>query len=60
MTDIDLDKNEHLRAAAPMLYQALVVIRDNDEERRESNLSAMPDAVRKMIDFAIAKAEGKS
>ena len=46
-----------LIAAAPMMYEALVMVRDADEDCRRDGLPTIPPAARAFIDAAIAKAE---
>ena len=51
--------NARLIAAAPDLYQALVMVRDADNDCRKDGLNTIPDVPRAVIDAAIAKAEGQ-
>jgi hypothetical protein len=45
--------------AAPDLLEALVMVRDADEDCKRDGLPTIPSAARAKIDAAIAKAEGK-
>jgi len=45
-------------AAAPELYEALVMVRDADNDCRADGLPTIPPMARSKIDRAIAKAEG--
>ena len=47
-----------LIAAAPELLEALVMVRDADEDCKRDGLPTIPPAARAKIDAAIAKAEG--
>lgn len=47
-----------LIAAAPDMLEALVMIRDADEDCRKDGLPTLPPLARFKIDRAIAKAEG--
>lgn len=71
-SDLDLDyygghliaesiapKNAPLISAAPDLYEALVMVRDADEDCKRDGLPTIPGPARSKIDQALAKAEGK-
>ncbi len=51
--------NMHLICAAPDLLEALIMIRDADEDCKRDGLPTIPAVARAKIDAAIAKAEGK-
>ncbi|MEP0323262.1 hypothetical protein [Bauldia litoralis] len=51
------DANARLIAAAPDLYEALVMVRDADEDCRKDGFQTIPPIARAKIDRAIAKAE---
>ena len=48
--------NAHLIAAAPDLLEALVMVRDADEDCKRDGLQTIPSMARHRIDAAIAKA----
>lgn len=48
-----------VRAAAPELLAALVMVRDADDDCRRDGLPTIPLSARARIDAAIAKAEGR-
>ena len=50
--------NARLIAAAPDLLEALVMVRDADEDCKRDGLPTIPPAARAKIDAAIAKATG--
>ena len=52
------DADANLIAAAPDLLEALVMVRDADEDCKRDGLPTIPPAARAKIDAAIAKAEG--
>ncbi len=52
--------NMHLICAAPDLLEALIMMRDADDDCARDGLARIPAAARAKIDAAIAKAEGKS
>ena len=55
--EIQRDKaNAHLIAAAPDLLEALVMVRDADDDSGKDGLPRIPGAARSKIDRAIAKA----
>lgn len=59
----DQDQNficGHIQTFADGLYQALVMVRDADNDCRADGLKTIPAAARARIDKAIAKAEGES
>ena len=47
-----------LIAAAPDMLEALIMVRDADEDCRKDGLPTLPPLARFKIDRAIAKAEG--
>lgn len=51
--------NAQLIAAAPELAEALVMVRDADEDCKRDGFPTIPSASRTAIDAAIAKAEGR-
>lgn len=51
--------NTRLIAAAPDLLEALVMVRDADDDCRRDGLPTIPYAARKKIDAAIQKARGE-
>ena len=54
------EANARLIAAAPDLLEALVMVRDADDDvRRAGLIGKIPQAARARIDAAIAKAEGR-
>lgn len=55
----ELVANAHLMGAAPELYEALVMMRDADDDCRHDGLQTIPQPARARIDAAIAKAEGR-
>jgi len=59
-TDEENEANAQLISAAPDLLEALIMVRDADNDCRADGLEAMPPAPRHRIDKAIAKAEGKA
>ena len=54
--DVNHVANAHLIAAAPELLEALVMIRDADDDSGKDGLRRIPGAARSKIDRAIAKA----
>lgn len=50
------EANAHLIAAAPDLLEALVMVRDADDDSGKDGLPRIPGAARSKIDRAIAKA----
>lgn len=48
--------NAHLIAAAPELLHALTMVRDADNDCKADGLPTIPEAARRTIDSAIAKA----
>jgi hypothetical protein len=56
--DADVAKaNARLIAAAPTMYEALVMVRDADEDCKCDGLPTIPSSARAKINAAIAKAE---
>lgn len=53
-----LADNLRLLSAAPDLYEALVMVRDADDDCHRDGLRTIPPPARARIDAAIAKAEG--
>lgn len=51
--------NAVLCAAAPEMLEALIMVRDADEDCKADGLPSIPPAARAKIDTAIAKAEGR-
>lgn len=56
----ECDANAHLIAAAPELLEALIMVRDADDDCRRDGLPTIPRAARAKIDAAINKATGES
>ncbi len=54
------ESNAHLIAASPEMFQALLMVRDADEDCIKDGVPGMPELARKRLDAAIAKAEGRS
>ena len=54
------EANARLIAAAPALLEALVMVRDADDDCARDGLPTIPPAARARIDAAIAKAEDQS
>lgn len=52
-------REAQLMRAARDLYEALVMIRDADDDCRRDGLITIPPSARARIDAAIAKAEGR-
>lgn len=55
----DVRADSYLIAAAPDLLEALVMVRDADNDCRRDGLPTMPSSARAFIDAAIARVEGK-
>lgn len=56
----DAEVNARLIAAAPDLLEALVMVRDADNDCHSDGLDTIPPMARAKIDAAIARAEGRS
>jgi hypothetical protein len=56
-SDYPLVENARLIAAAPDLLEALIMVRDADDDCRKDGFREMPPPARARIDAAIAKAE---
>lgn len=52
-------QNVGLIASAPELLEALIMIRDADEDARKDGLPTIPPIARAKVDAAIAKAKGR-
>ncbi len=59
-SESDRIANAQLMAASPDLYEAVVMIRDADDDCERDGLPRIPLGARKKIDAAIARAEGRS
>jgi hypothetical protein len=58
-TETEQDKADiALICAAPELYEALVMVRDADNDCHKDGLQTIPPMARQKIDDAISKAEG--
>jgi hypothetical protein len=53
-------QSDRMSAAATELYEALVMVRDADDDCHSDGLQTIPRIARAKIDAAIAKAEGKA
>jgi hypothetical protein len=51
--------DQALLSAAPDLFEALVMVRDADNDCRRDGLTTIPVPAREFIDRALAKAEGR-
>jgi hypothetical protein len=57
-TRAEEEANARLIAAAPDLLEALIMVRDADEDCRRDGLPTIPPMARNKIDQALAKVEG--
>jgi hypothetical protein len=57
--ELTREANARLIAAAPELLEALVMVRDADDDCRADGLPTIPPMARAKIDRVIAKAEGQ-
>ncbi len=53
-------ENRNIVIASPDLYEALVMVRDADNDRAWDGVAVIPGPARQKIDAAIAKAEGRA